>query len=77
MKYLYWSPAAALVTSADQTPFQTLLEISRPKGLAAVSQLLNVPGAETLVAFGAQTRKVTPLPCESLYGLEPQPERVD
>jgi hypothetical protein len=67
----------ALDTSADQTPVQTLLLNSLPNGVALVDQLLNEPGTWTLVAFGAQTRKVTPDPRELLYGVEPHPGRLD
>ena len=62
MKYLYCWPGEALVTSADQTPFHDPPGNSFASGVAVVDQPLNSPGTKTLVALGAQTRNVTPVP---------------
>src|SRR6267154_6108360 len=73
MKYLYSFLGRAAGTSPDHNPELPSLT----KKFAAVFQTLKLPGTATEVASGAQTRKVTPVPKPSAYGVEPMPGRLD
>src|SRR5579871_1844949 len=71
--YLYCWPALAVEMSADQSP--PLASLVR--GLAVPLQPLKSPSTVTLVASGTHTRKVTPVPPASEYGIDPMPGRLD
>ena len=73
MANLYWAPAWISATSRDHQPFPSLVS-----GCAVALQLLKVPPTDTLVAFGAHVRNVTPrLPDPRLNGMAPTPGLVD
>ena len=59
--------------SADQRPD----EPSLIRGFSVEFQPLNVPATDAEVAFGAQTRNVTPVPAGLAYGIEPMPGLLD
>src|ERR1051326_1106682 len=73
MRYLYGAFALAVEMSPDHSPELPSLT----KGFAVVFHPLKVPGTFTEVASGAQTRKVTPVPNASAYGIDPIPGRLD
>src|SRR6266498_4102763 len=56
---------------------QRSVPVSLMRKFAVVLQPLKTPGTATEVAFGAQTRKVTPVPSKSAYGIAPMPGRAD
>ena len=60
---LYWSPALAAGTSADQYPFQEPPGVSFARAVAP--HPLKLPRTPTDEALGAQVRNVTPVPPES------------
>jgi hypothetical protein len=73
MKYLYSWPALAAATSADHSPEDP----SFTSGFDVVLQPLKTPGTDTELAFGAQTRNVTPVPFGPAYGIAPIPGLAD